>query len=162
MTVPATPHPMLPALAAEVDVLRRFVDLLRREQASLASGVMDPLPAFTAEKARIVIELQQTGARRTAMLRAAGLSADRVGMSAWLQDQPADIRPALQQRWQAFLSLLAESRQLNDTNGVIVRARLKHNQQALAILAGAAGTTGLYGSDGASRVTPPRRTISVA
>jgi flagella synthesis protein FlgN len=162
MTAPAASHPMLSALAAEVAVLSRFVELLRREQASLASGIMDPLPAFTAEKARIVIELQQTGARRTAMLRAAGLDPDSAGMSAWLGKQPADLRPALQRGWRAFLALVAESRQLNDTNGVIVRARLKHNQQALAVLAGAAGTAGLYGADGASRVIPPRRTIGVA
>ena len=90
-----------------------------------------------------------------ALLAAAGLPADRPGMTAWLETRPAaeKIRAA----WQQVLTLAVEARELNRVNGELIKVRMQHNANALEALLGAARPLKLYGPDGQTTPHGPGR-----
>jgi len=146
---PDTPE-YLSALAQERDRVRDFLQLLEREQSALVAGDHDHLMAFTEQKAARILDLRRYSDSRSRLLASHGLRTDKDGMSAWLE-QHADA--AARRLWDEIKSLAAQVRATNDLNGMLVAARLKHNQAAIAALQAAAHSSGVYGPDGATRLT---------
>jgi flagella synthesis protein FlgN len=138
-------------LEQERDRVREFLELLQQEQAALVAGDHDELLAFTEQKAARILELRRVADARSRLLASHGLRADKDGMSAWIErfgDEPA------RRLWDEIKSLAAQVRAANDINGALVAARLKHNQAAIAALQSAARSgSGVYGPDGATRLT---------
>ncbi|MCC7081924.1 MAG: flagellar protein FlgN [Burkholderiales bacterium] len=138
-------------LAQERDRVREFLELLQREQAALVAGDHDELMAFTEQKAAHILDLRRVSDTRSRLLAAHGLRADKDGMSAWIEnfgDEP------MRRTWDEIKALAAQVRAANEINGALVAARLKHNQAAIAALQAAArGGPGVYGPDGATRLT---------
>lgn len=139
------------ALAEERACIRDFLDLLRREQAALVGGEHDRLLSFTERKAAHLLALRRYADARNRHLADRGLAADRDGMMALFARQP-DARMA--EVWKDLMTLAAEVRDANEVNGLLVAARLRHNQASLAALQAAANAGGsLYGPDGGSRLS---------
>lgn len=135
--------------------VERFVALLREEQEVLGSGAIDDLGDLVERKTLLAGELSDIAACRNALLAAAGLPADRPGMTAWLETRPAaeKIRAA----WQQVLTLAVEARELNRVNGELIKVRMQHNANALEALLGAARPLKLYGPDGQTTPHGPGR-----
>jgi flagella synthesis protein FlgN len=144
-----TPPGTLAALEQERDRVREFLRLLEREQTALVSGEHDHLLAYTEQKAARLLELRRYADTRNRMLDAEGLPADRNGMSTWLDRHPD---PQISRTWDELMKLTARVRETNDVNGVLVAARLKHNQASIAALQSAARTSSVYGPDGGTRL----------
>jgi flagella synthesis protein FlgN len=150
----------LPAmLAAEIGAIKTFAALLREEQESLLHGEAEKLMSYAERKAAQLLQLKQHATRRNQMVAAQGLPADRSGMQQFLVRR-RDI--AALRLWNELLQLADRTRQANETNGIIIRARLRHNQQALATLSGAVRATSLYGADGGARLSMPGRQFGAA
>lgn len=139
------------ALEQERERVRDFLHLLEREQSALVAGDHDHLMAFTEQKATRILELRRYSDSRSRLLASQGLRTDKDGMTAWIeQHADADARRV----WDEIKALAAQVRAANDINGMLVAARLKHNQSAIAALQAAAqSSTGVYGPDGATRLT---------
>lgn len=138
------------ALEQERERVREFLQLLEREQAALVAGDHDHLMAFTEQKAARILELRRYSDSRARLLASQGLNADKDGMSAWIE-QHAD--QAARRVWEEIKTLAAQVRATNDLNGMLVAARLKHNQASIAALQAAARSSGVYGPDGSTRLT---------
>ena len=138
------------ALEQERQRVQAFLQLLEREQSALIAGDHDHLLAFTEQKAAQILELRRFSDARSRLLAAHGLRADKDGMSAWIEHH-AD--PQACRIWDDIKSLGARIHATNEVNGALVAARLKHNQAAIAALQAAARSSGVYGPDGATRLT---------
>lgn len=135
-------------LEQERDRIREFLSLLEREQRALVEGEHDQLLAFTEQKAARLLELRRLNDARNRSLAGAGLPTDKDGMALWLT-RHGDDRAV--RAWNDLLRFAGRVRQTNEVNGVLVSARLKHNQASLAALQAVARTPSVYGPDGGTR-----------
>jgi flagella synthesis protein FlgN len=81
-----------------------------------------------------MLQLEQLDAERQQLSREAPVAAGR-----------------LEATWAQTLQALRRCQQLNQSNGRAVNQRLNHVRQALSVLTGHAGETGLYGPTGGLR-----------
>lgn len=137
---------LLRVLEAEADAISRFVELLKLEQAALASGDIDKIVGFTQDKTTLASELTSLSNQRNSTLASLGLEADRAGVEAWCERQPPNVRA--RNAWSRILSLASEARELNHVNGGLIQTRMQYNAQALAAMQGASRSLHLYGPDG--------------
>lgn len=138
---------MAALLKEEIREVEAFMALLKEEQALLAaSGDGDALMPLVERKSAYITSLKTLSDRREQLLRGAGYAAGRAGMEAWLAKLPGnDATLAL---WQTLMTLAGEVRQINETNGKLIRIHWQHNQAALAALTSAANRATTYGPDG--------------
>jgi flagella synthesis protein FlgN len=132
-------------LQLELGGIGTFLEILQAEQGALVEGEMERLEVLASEKARMAEQLSALAARRNRSLASRGFSTDTPGMAGWLTHS-ADAKTV--SAWRVLQELATTAQQLNRTNGTIIATRLKHNQQALAALQGAAGAISLYGPNG--------------
>lgn len=148
------------ALDQERSRVREFLALLETEQAALVAGDHDQLMAFTEQKAARILELRRYSDNRSRLLASYGLRPDRDGMSAWIEAHGDETTRRI---WDEIKSLAAQVHATNEINGVLVEARLKSNQAAIAALQAAASSPSVYGPEGATRLTEtPSRTLASA
>ena len=134
-----------PMLQAERDALSAFITLLETEQQALVSGNTEQLLPLSESKVLAVQELGKLASLRRDELLARTGKEEPGGMTAWLQANAANVLPI----WQDIQHLAEQAQQLNRTNGILIQTKLRHNQQALVALQGAAqNTSSLYGPDG--------------
>jgi flagella synthesis protein FlgN len=138
--------PLLRAVTAEMDVVQSFVDLLGVEQAALASGDTDQLPALIEKKNHFASQLGILATERNSILAAQGYAADRAGIEAWCEKHPRQT--AVAEAWKKTIALASEARELNNINGKLITLRMQHNAKALEALRGGSNSLDLYGPDG--------------
>lgn len=143
-------------LHAEHDALKAFVTLLETEQQALLGGNTEPLLKLADDKILATQELSKLASMRGEGLRARGGKIEFGGMTAWLRANAANSLPI----WHDILQLAEQAQQLNSTNGVLIQAKLRYNQQALMALQNAAhSASGLYGPDGQHNLPTSGRTL---
>lgn len=147
-------------ISSELDELRQFVDVLRREQTALAGGNTDSLMGLAEQKLRHADRIAQLHRDRDIMLRAAGLGAGRDGLQAIRES--AALPRRVQNDLVTLIELAKEARHLNDTNGKLVSERMQHNQKALSALMSAAQQSTVYGPDGHAQLGSSGRTLGSA
>ena len=134
-------------LLVEHRTFDEFVELLQTEQEALQQGDVDRLVALAQLKSNIVVTLAQIEDQRNRKLAAAGFRPDPVGMGTWLKQHAVDF-PSAEKTWTELLSKARQAQMLNQANGIMIEQKLRHNQQALAILQAAANQASTYGPDG--------------
>lgn len=136
------------SLVTELGVFRDFVLTLQTEQDALVQGDVEHLVELARVKSEKVVLLSQLAERRNRFLVSQGCDPAQQGMEKWLQRQAAQ-EPGAAKLWQELLEQARHAQHLNQTNGIMIDTRLKHNQQALAVLKAAANQgSSLYGPDG--------------
>jgi flagella synthesis protein FlgN len=147
----------LTTIDAEISTLQRFLTLLQREQEMLRTGNIDDLQPLLEEKSGLAAKLSMLAEQRSQALAAAGIVANRAGVSSWLGTQPETSREHT--AWPLLVSLASEARELNRVNGELIQLRLQHSTQALEALLGNNDSLGLYRPDG-QNTRPSGRRIS--
>lgn len=142
-------------IAAENDVLRQFLALLKDEQTSLSSGATENLSLISEQKSKCALQLNSLAAERNSFLTSHGLLTDRSGVEAWLDTHNED--KVSRAAWENTLLLAAEARELNRINGELIKIRLQYNAKALEALQGGSNSLDLYGPDGQSTPFGNRR-----
>jgi len=137
-------------LQEEVEVLRGFVDVLRREQQALVAADLEQLLSLVAEKNTAANRLAGLANQRTLALAALGLPDNGAGMAQWLEKNPVKEG----RLWPEFLTLAQEAKSLNELNGKLIKDRVGYNQKALLALTAASENAAIYGPDGQTRYTP--------
>ena len=147
----ATPPPSSPVaqlgatLDEEIGKLKEFIGLLNKEQDLLKRGDTEALLPLIETKTSLADTLGALAQAREGLLHRLGLAAGRAGMEAWVtrlgKDEP-------RQAWQTLLTLAAEARTINVTNGKLIGLHMQHNQQAFTVLMNATNRAMTYGPDG--------------
>jgi flagella synthesis protein FlgN len=132
-------------LNAERDGLKSLVTLLETEQQALIDGKTEQLLTLSDSKTLAVQELSKLANARKNDQITHGAEIKAKGIVAWLQTYAAGSLPV----WQDIQQLVEQMQYLNRTNGTLIQAKLRHNQQALMVLLNTTNNTqGLYGADG--------------
>jgi flagella synthesis protein FlgN len=128
-------HELDDALTAVLGDMRQAVDqlteVLEAEAAALDSGNSEALDRAGARKQVLMLQLERLDTERQQLGR----------------EQPS-ANDALEPVWTSIAQSLRQCRQLNLRNGAAVNQRLNLVRQALAVLTGHVGESGLYGRSG--------------
>lgn len=138
-------------IEAEFDALEKFRQILEGEQQILKLGEIDKLADIARNKSELLVKLSQLGTAREAFLKQNHIGADATSIDQFIRQEASSGTPTLLESWKNLLVSASYVQELNQSNGAMIEALLKHNQQALAILQDAAQQNGLYGPDGHSR-----------
>jgi flagella synthesis protein FlgN len=136
------------ALKAECQAFEEFCDILRTEQKTLTAGETDKLMELAQHKSDKIVLLSHLAEKRNRFLGAQPLSPDQSGMEHWLERHAAEREGEIGTAWRRLLDLARSAQRLNQENGAMIEAKMRHNQQALAVLQSAAAQASLYGPDG--------------
>lgn len=134
-------------MAAELAAFRQFYELLKTEADALGRTDIDQLGRLAQLKSDQVLALSQLTEKRNHLLSALSYPPNRQGMEQWLQNCGPG-KNLVEKDWKALLDLAQAGRLLNEENGALIDAKLRHNTQALAVLQAAANQASLYGPDG--------------
>lgn len=141
------------AIDQEVRAVARLTELLTQEQAALIAADIAALQPLLEEKNTLLHALNQAAQTRHRQLDAAGFSADNAGMTAWLAHQQS---PALRTAWRDLQQALAQTKELNRINGLLIGKHASRNQQRLDTLQTGQHGTHVYGPNG--QTSPQGRT----
>ena len=136
----------LKILSREADLVERFVRLLEREKNLLTEGRADALAATIGEKESLAASLNDLTRQRGRYLLDDGSSPDREGMASWTAKHPQQKEAIA--AWERTLSLAAQAKELNRTNGQLIQLHMQYTGEALEILRRKEDRLDLYGPDG--------------
>jgi flagellar biosynthesis protein FlgN len=146
----ASTSQILTALTAEHAALLSFVALLEREQQMLVDNFTDQLLRLSEQKSADALDLNELVQARRALLQKNIPQLSDASIRTWLGTHCPEGLTI----WQKALALAKRSQQLNRTNGELIQKKLRHNQQALAVLSNAVNKASLYGPDGQPNFSP--------
>lgn len=142
---------MLNAFQTELAAIRRFIDLLQREQSALVNADVNQLISLSSEKGEQADQLAKLSLQRVNMLRNLGVATEKLQIEQWLRTQPREVAEA----WKTLVDAAKVAQELNQVNGKLIETRMQNNQQALNVLMGAANKSSVYGADGQPRALQP-------
>lgn len=138
----------VPAISFEADasLVAELINDLHNEQTALISADLDIIEQMVNRRVGLLQALGEAANQRYAALAAAGFEANENGMSKWLELRSS---PILDDAWVNFQRQLAQAKELNRLNGVLINKHFQRNQEKLDALQGkAANNTQLYGKNG--------------
>jgi flagella synthesis protein FlgN len=135
----------------ECATLRAFVVLLEDEQRILLGQHSEELLPLAEAKIQLANKVAAFSAARQRHVPEGTRD-----MEQWLSKNVPQALPI----WLEARQLAAHVHRLNQTNGELIKIKLRYNQQALSVLYGAAqSTAGLYGADGQPNQPSASRTL---
>ncbi|HET9390033.1 MAG TPA: flagellar protein FlgN [Steroidobacteraceae bacterium] len=143
-------------MAQETRSLTELAALLEKEHEYLLANDVVALEEAAHERQRCVARIAQADEERRSLCRELGRPDDPRGLEDLLRW--CDPRGTLATGWAQCSAAAANCRSLNDRNGALVGARLKHVQERLGILiqgrreAVTYGARGAYAAAGTGRV----------
>ncbi|MDR2881323.1 MAG: flagellar protein FlgN [Azoarcus sp.] len=144
-------------LEAESSQLKKFLDLLEREETVLVSGDTDGLLLITKEKNERYRQLQHLHDDRSMLVGRFGRGKDDAAIRVLCAKMPKALA-----QWDEVLSLAACARERNHINGQLITKHMQHNQGALSVLLAAADHPQLYDAGGHSRPSGGGRMLGSA
>ena len=150
---------MLGRLFSEENVaLNELSTLLDREHGFLQANDVVSLEGATRERQRCVARIFRVDAERRALCRDQGYPLDLQGLEQLIRW--CDPHGTLAQEWTVCSAAAARCRQLNDRNGALVAARLKHVQARLGTLISSRREAVTYGPRGAYSQSSSGRVVA--
>ncbi|MEZ0288005.1 MAG: flagella synthesis protein FlgN [Methylophilus sp.] len=141
----------VPAISFEADatLVAELIHDLQNEQTALISADLDIIEQMVDRRVGLLQALGEAANTRYAALAAAGFEANENGMSKWLELRSSSL---LDDAWIKFQKQLAQAKELNRLNGVLINKHFLRNQEKLDVLQGnTTNSTQLYGKNGQSR-----------
>jgi len=135
-------------LTEELAGLNELAGLLEHEHKLLVANDVTALESAMHERQSCVARIMRVDEERRSLCRGLGYSTDVPGIEKLLRW--CDPQASLAARWAECAARTAQCRELNDRNGVLVRARLKRVQDLLATLIGRGRESNTYGRRGAA------------
>jgi len=144
-------------LEAESSQLKKFLDLLEREEVVLVSGDTDSLLPITKEKNDRYRQLQHLHDDRSMLVSRFGHGKGDSAIRSLCARMPKAL-----ERWDEVLSLAAYAKERNHINGQIIAKHMQQSQAALSVLLSAANHPQLYDAGGHSRPSGGGRMLGSA
>jgi flagellar biosynthesis/type III secretory pathway chaperone len=144
----------------EIEQSQRLLDLLRKEYQLLQKGTPQALQALTEEKKQQLKHVESAVLNHNRFLQQQGLSADRQGTEAFINQHGEHER--MTEIWQQFTSLLEACQKQNEINGGAVQLNRRHVTQTLDILKNISQKDKTYGPTGESKPNTPSKSLGKA
>lgn len=151
-------QPSLPAISFEADatLVAELIHDLQQEQTALVSADLDVIERMVDKRVELLQALGEAANQRYAALAAAGFEANENGMAKWLESRSSQI---MDNAWVDFQKQLAQAKELNRLNGLLINKHFQRNQEKLDALQGkAANSPQLYGKNGQTHGANSSRT----
>ena len=141
----------------DIALISRFISVLQEEQVTLKHARIADLPALTADKSRLVDQLNTLEDERLAML---GLDRQPGAMEAWLKDNPGERLAA--ESWQKLLELARKAKSTHQINARLLDMHARQTSELLAALTRQVEKPALYGASGQTMPASGSRIIDSA
>jgi flagellar biosynthesis protein FlgN len=145
-------------IAQESAALNELSTILDREHGFLQANDVVSLEATTRERQRCVARIFRVDEERRALCLDLGRPLDLAGLEGLIRW--CDPKGMLAGRWAECSEAAARCRKLNDRNGALVAARLKHVQARLGTLIESRREAVTYGPRGAYSQAPSGRVVA--
>jgi len=145
-------------IVAESQALEELSALLDREHGHLHGNDVVSLEGETRERQRCVARIFKVDEERRSLCREQGYSVDLHGLESLIRW--CDPKGTLASGWEKCSAAAAKCRMLNDRNGALVSARLKHVQARLGALIDSRREAVTYGPRGAYAQTSSGRVLA--
>jgi len=133
-------------LAEEIVALRDLEDLLKREYEVLGAKNVAAIERAALVRQQMMGDLARTEEQRRSLCTMHGYTPDWVGLESLMRW--CDPEGTLLSRLRECARRATQCRDLNDKNGILVAARLKHVEGLLAALTGGTSQPVTYGPKG--------------
>ncbi|WP_114417405.1 flagella synthesis protein FlgN [Marinospirillum perlucidum] len=146
-------------LLTAIGHLKQLLQLVEEEHQLLKGAQDSPeeLERVTAEKTRLLQNVQKDVDARKAFLEEQQLSADVQGLEAFFASLPEGNAKALRQGWNQLVTLLEKVHQQNNVNGRLINRAMQHFDILLNTLQSTQGKVKVYHpSGGAGDLNIPR------
>jgi flagellar biosynthesis/type III secretory pathway chaperone len=135
-------------LTEETEALRQLEDLLKREHDVLGAENLAAIQRIGLVRQQMMGELARTEEQRRSLCTMHGYTPDWLGLESFMQW--CDPEGALLSRLRECARRASHCRDLNQRNGTLVAARLKHVEGLLNALSGGASQPATYGPNGSA------------
>jgi flagella synthesis protein FlgN len=135
-------------LQAEQSTASKLLAILKSEREMLTNSDVDAMTKVTAQKQPFVVQLEQLGRQREAILQAEGFSAGKVGLAAFIANQTEQHSRILNSMVDGLKVIAKACREHNQVNGGIANVNRQYLQQAMNILRGRDVAPSAYGPGG--------------
>ncbi|MFL6605991.1 MAG: flagella synthesis protein FlgN [Steroidobacteraceae bacterium] len=135
-------------LTEEIAALRELEDLLKREHEVLGAQNVAAIERTAVVRQQMMCDLARTEEQRRSLCTMHGYTPDWHGLESLMRW--CDQEGTLLSRLRECARRATQCRDLNDKNGILVAARLKHVEGRLAALNGGANQAVTYGPKGAA------------
>lgn len=145
-----------PAISFEEDsqLLKQLLALLVREQSGLVMIDIDTIEAILEEKSVLLQRMNEVATNRYQALSNNGFAPSEAGMLAWLAQL---AKPSMNTLWDSFQKTLAQAKETNRLNGMLINKHFNRNQQLLNHLQGNVSSGSVYGRDGQAKTQSTTR-----
>jgi flagellar biosynthesis/type III secretory pathway chaperone len=133
-------------LTEEIEALRELEDLLKREHEVLGAKNVAAIERTALVRQQMMGGLARTEEQRRCLCTLHGYTADWVGLESLMGW--CDPEGSLLSRLRECARRATQCRDLNDRNGILVAARLKHVEGLLTALTGGVNQPVTYGPKG--------------
>jgi len=140
----------------DAQLLNALVGLLSKEQASLVNMDIDDIERILDEKSALLKTITGATKARHQALGQAGFDANENGMTTWVHQSANATDRAT---WETFQTELAQAKELNRVNGLMINQHFKRNQNTLNQLQGKPASTGVYGRNGQTTTSNQSRGV---
>lgn len=147
-------------LTEEADVLAQLEVLLQREHEVLGAQDMTAMEAAARLRQERIGALAHIEEQRRSLCSMHGHSDDKAGLDRLMSW--CDPQGSLVSRVRECAQRVRRCRDLNDRNGILVTARLKHVENRLAVLTGRSTSAITYGPPGPAARQFPKRVLGAA
>lgn len=139
----------------EIDLVSRFVALLKKECEALKQAEVSPLADLAVEKAQLIEQLNAFEKMRAALLGVTDSQNVGTAMTLWLEKNLGQA--GVRANWKKLMDLAREAKALNNLNSSLVSMHLNQTSELLSVLTQQPQKQALYGSNGqASQLTGSR------
>ncbi|SDK12295.1 flagella synthesis protein FlgN [Methylophilus rhizosphaerae] len=148
----------MPAISFDADAMlvAKLIQDLQHEQTALVSADMATIEKLVDNRAELLQALGEAANQRYVALAAAGFEGNETGMEKWLKLRSSQ---GTDRAWMDFQQQLAQAKELNRLNGLLINKHFQRNQERLDVLQGkSSGSTQLYGKNGQAHAANSSRT----
>ncbi len=135
-------------LQSELKIARDLNECLQRERASLTQTDIEAIDEMTRQKQPLVVQLEQLGRQREALLKSTGFPVGKAGLEAFVANLPASQATVFSELIQQLRDVARRCRMDNQINGGIVNVNRQYMLRALSVLRGRDQQTESYGPGG--------------
>jgi flagella synthesis protein FlgN len=140
--------PLQSILQTEQQLSEQLLAIMMAERDALINSDIDTINAMSEKKQPLVLQLEQLGRQRDAILQAEGFTADKEGLSAYISNQTPQDAERLASMIENLKITARKCRENNHINGGIVNVNRQHLQRAMNIFRGRDINASSYGPGG--------------
>ncbi|BEV07904.1 MULTISPECIES: flagellar protein FlgN [unclassified Methylophilus] len=141
---------------ADANLVEALIEDLQNEQKALVKADLDTIERIIDQRVELLQALGEAAKQRYAALSAAGFEANEKGMAKWLELGHGKV---MDTAWMEFQKKLAQAKELNRINGILINKHFQRNQEKLDAIQGkATNATQFYGKNGQTHGAHSSRT----